>query len=326
MKGLQKYTLAFEQKWGIRLPDAFPSMYREEEPMIGGCSFYPLEDVLDGATRWRGMYPYFLPIAEDTEGAIYGFHTRFPAADGGLSILQWTDDTEAYTPVSSGFSLFLQFLAILGAYYSQDEEDIDAAPHNERELFEQLVATDRLGVYGLLNLGCVHFAEKKIESARKLFQSAADQSSWYADSHCLLAILHLQKGDEPAAIGSLLRAIKCAVPLSTNLLSYSHAGLKLPEMEMQEWAADQLVHLKASLSPEEEALVNCLFNTSERLSLAAKISGMNDPDGEERERLNALALAVEESEIDAAYDSLCDYYDRQGNEIMMNICSEDRKR
>lgn len=324
MEGIQSEIARFERKWGLALPESFVNLYHQEEaPEINDCHFETLEGVNEGSLRWKGVLPYFIPFADDTDGNVFGLYRG--VTDGKTSILQWREDGDGYVPISSGGLLFLERQRLIELYNSQDEDDIDSAPHNERELYEHLLTIDPLSPNVLLYVGASHLADGKYDTARKLIQRATETASWFADTHGLMALMYQMRREEPKSVEAWLKAIECPIFLSSGLVNYYHAGLSLPEMEMIEWACEQLLtQSSVKIDAVSKSVANCLFNASARMELAVDLRKLGDTVGEERELLNALAVGVDDAEINLAYDSLIEFYERNGNYPMHQRCVEDR--
>jgi hypothetical protein len=324
MEGIQSEIAQFERIWGLALPESFIKLYHQTEtPEIDDCHFETLEEINAGSLRWKGMLPHFIPFADDADGNVFGLY-RNQASDKTY-ILQYQEEGGGYIPISSGGRLFLERQKLMEIYNTQDEDNIESAPHNERELHEQLLTLDPLSPEVLLYIGASHLADRKYDLARKLFQRAVDSAPWFADTHGMMALLNQIRGNEPLAVESWMKAIKCPIFLSSSLVNYYHAGLKMPEMEMIEWSSERLLsQTVVEIDPVVKSVASCLFNTSARIELASELRKWNQIECEEKELLNALALAVDDAEINTAYDTLIEFYERVGNRAMLQRCVEDR--
>ncbi len=324
MEGIQSEIAQFERIWGLALPESFINLYHQEEtPEIDDCHFETLEGVNAGSMRWKGMMPHFIPFADDADGNVFGFY-RSQASDKTY-ILQCQEDGGGYIPISSGGRLFLERQKMMEIYNTQDEDNIESAPHNERELHEQLLTLDPLSPDVLLYIGATHLADRKYDTARKLFQRAIDSAMWFADTHGLMALMNQIRGNDSMAVESWMKAIERPIFLSSSLVNYYHAGLKIPEMEMIEWSSERLLsQAVVEIDPVGKSIASCLFNTAARIELASELRKLNHIAGEEKELMNALAVAVDDAEINTAYDTLIEFYERTGNRAMHQRCIEDR--
>jgi len=351
---------ALEAHWQIkRLPGAFCQLYHVfKNPSIETYTFLSLEALIEDTERWRGMLPQFYPFGHDRAEDFFGFYIPAHASGDDFAVLFWDHEYDHYYPIASGFGAFLGWCLITGRYLTLDEpEDVippavmvaqrkelaqlsglppmlltGEAPRNERELHKKLVTLDAQAAFSLLQLGCIHYAKGFVEKARDYFTRASEAAPWFADPYYLLAETYRSEHHMEQAIERWWQVFQCPIALSTRT-SYYDLGEVYADAEIYEVVTEQVLRNRHFLpntmrsTPLYQILTQCdPFRSQTHLVLADELLALGDFAGAEREMLNSLTLAVEESEVDAAYNRLIAFYERENRGRDAWFCREDAQR
>ncbi len=349
---------ALERHWQLGLPEAFHRLYGAlTHPFISPCEFLSLDPLLDDSERWCGMLPQFFPFGHDGAEDYYGFYIPSIISGTDYPVLYWDHEYDHYCPIASGFGGFLRWCVIHGRYLAQDtfEEDdpqyeeeelqrrefaemvglpkalvMDPLPRNDRELYERLAASDPMAAQAMSQLGSLSFGRGDFERARDFFARACESSPWFADPYYLIGETYRVKGKLEEAIPRWWQVLHCPIALSTRTPNYDLGDDHL-EAEVYEAAIDQLIRHRDTVPFEisESPLGRLIFEgdafePGERLLLSEELEALTDTAGEERELLNALSLATDDTDTDATYERLIGLYNRAGRTREAAFCRHDR--
>ncbi len=347
-----------ESHWQVRLPPAFHRVYHVyEQPFLTPCEFLPLDDLLQNVERWSGMLPQFLPFGHDGAEDFYGFYVPPTTSQDDYPVLYWDHEYDHYYPIASGFDSFLRWCVIHGRYLAQDsfeegdpeleEEEQhrrefvetlglplalmrDAVPRNDRELYERLATSDPQSAQAMAQLGSISLGRGDMGRARDFFVRASEATPWFADPYYLIGETYLTDRRPEEAVPRWWQVLQSPIALSTRTANYD-LGEDHPDAEIYEAAIDRLSHYENELPAEQRnsplgrmILREDPFEAAVRLRLAAELHEKGDMAGEERELLNALALATEDGEIAEAYDRLIALYERGKRHREAAFCQHDR--
>jgi hypothetical protein len=349
---------ALERHWQIALPEAFHRLYGAfTHPFISPCEFLSLDALLDDSERWCGMLPQFLPFGHDGAEDYYGFYVCENTSATDFPVLYWDHEYDHYCPIASGFGAFLRWCVIHGRYLAQDsfEEDdpqyneeeiqrqefaevvglpkgivLDPLPRNDRELYERLAAADPQAAQAMAQLGSLSFGRGDFERARDFFARACESTPWFSDPYYLIAETYRIKENLVEAVPRWWQVLQSPIALSTRTPNYD-LGEDHLEAEIYEAAIDQLIrHRDAVPADIMQSPLGMLifegdaFEPGERLLLSEELEVAGDTFGEERELLNALSLATDDTDTDASYERLIRVYNRMNRQREAAICRHDR--
>ncbi len=349
---------SLEQRWQVTLPESVHRLYRHfEQPYVSPCEFLTLPELQEDSERWFGMLPQYIPFGRDGDGNTFGFYVPPNVAQEDFTVLLWNHEYDHYLPIASGFGPFVGWCVIQGRYQAQDEFDeddpefreeeenrrrfaefldlpkslvLEPLPRNDRELYERLAAWDPQSTQALSQLGSGWAARKDAGRARDFFTRASESAPWFADPYYLLAETYREESKTAEAISRWWQVVRCPIALSTRTSGYD-LGQAHPDVEVYEAAVNYLVQNVETVPSEIRAnpvgrlvLEGDPFEPDERLALAAELAESGDPQGEEREALNALSLSTDEALTSDAYDRLINLYDRTGRRRESAFCAHDR--
>lgn len=360
MRNTKTLIQTLEKHWQLGVPEAFHRLYAAfDQPFISPCEFLPLEDLVEDAHRWSGMLPQFMPFGHDGAEDYYGFYVPPISSQLDYPVLYWDHEYDHYYPIASGFGAFLRWCVIHGRYLAQDSFDegdpscrdedgqrrefarvvglpqtlvTEPLPRNDRELYERLAQADPQCTQAMAQLGSQWLARGNREKARDFFARATESAPWFADPYYLLAESYRIEENLEAAGARWWQVLLCPIALSTRTANYD-LGADHPESEIYEAAITQLLEYPESAPVDLQvdplgALVldEDPWEPHARITVARRLAETGDLNGSERELLNALALATDDSDTQTAYDQLTVYYERTHRRREARFCRTDRTR
>ncbi len=344
----------------VGLPPQFRQIFTTTtDAVIGPCAFYTLDSVAMGEHRWRGMLPQFVPFGEDDEENLFGLYRIEGVAGDALQVLHWHHEYDHYSPVASSFSSFVDTLLVHGQYDAVEQYDVGdprllsvqrelqrwaeaidvdrsvldmSAPRNKTELHERLARIDPQNSASLLSLGSLHLGRGDAERARDAFTRASEAAPGFADPYFWLALTYANDHDASRAAGLYWKVVLSPIALSTRTGNYPIAGA-WPDSEISEVAVTLLSDVVSELPTaiRRSDLCRTLVESSEpfsphlRYGLGERSLATGNLVDAEREFVNSLTLAINEDEIDSAYDALIALYRGTGRNAEAELCINDRE-
>jgi hypothetical protein len=360
MRNTKSLIQSLEKHWQLGIPEAMHRLYAAfDQPFISPCEFLPLQSLLDDNDRWSGMLPQFMPFGHDGAEDYYGFYVPPISSETDYPVLYWDHEYDHYYPIASGFGAFLRWCVIHGRYLAQDSFDegdpsyreeesqrlefarvvglphalvMEPLPRNDRELYERLAQADPQCAQAMAQLGSQSLASGDRERARDRFARATESAPWFADPYYLLAESYRLDGNLAAAGSRWWQVLLCPIALSTRTANYD-LGADHPETEIYEAAITQILEYPETapvdlrLDPLGALVLDeDPWDPQARIRVARRLFECRDHNGGERELLNALSLATDEADTEAAYEHLGGYYERTHRHREARFCHMDRDR
>jgi hypothetical protein len=327
-------------RWRGMLPQFLPFAHDGGDNFFGYYvpSFYPTPDghrVADfPVLAWDHEYDHYHPVASGTDAFL-----RWCVLKGRYD-LQDENEELGDVPLENLLDeeAMLQLTEMLGTTTREP------LPRNDHEFYERMLFHDGQNTEALLHTGTWFLAKgdaASLERARDYFARASEISPWFADPYYLLAETYHRTERNEEAFLRWWQVVQCPIALSMRTTDYD-IGYDHLEAETYDAAISKMIlyseALPASIRTtslwkkmankemEDQIGHENFYTPSTRLTLAESLEQEGDDTGAEREMLNALTLATDEADMEAAYRHLIAFYESRRRTRDAYFCRRDAER